>query len=206
MEALVYPLYFFDFETWSPCIPPFDNTSPYLQIPFQYSLHIREEEGVEPSHREFLAQAEGDPRPDLIEKLVDDLGTTGSIIVHHAGFETARIRELAAFSPAHSDALMALLPRVVDTEIPFRKGWYLHPGLKGRSSIKVVLPVLAPELDYEDLEISDGSTAATRFQDLHEGKVVGDAAEAVRKNLTDYCRLDTLAMVRIVERLEALIR
>ena len=63
-----------------------------------------------------------------------------------------------------------------------------------------------PELDYKDLEISDGSTAATRFQDLHEGKVVGDAAETVRKNLTDYCRMDTLAMGRIVERLRELIR
>ena len=92
------------------------------------------------------------------------------------------------------------------TEIPFKQSWYLHPGLKGRSSIKVVLPVLVPELDYKDMEISDGLTAATRFQDLHEGKVVGDAAETVRKNLTDYCRMDTLAMVKIVERLQALIR
>ena len=70
----------------------------------------------------------------------------------------------------------------------------------------MVLPILVPELDYKDLEISDGSTAATRFQDLHEGKILGAAAETVRKNLTDYCRMDTLAMVRIVERLQALNR
>jgi len=70
----------------------------------------------------------------------------------------------------------------------------------------VALPVLVPELDYKDLEISDGSTAATRFQYLHEGKVVGYAAKTVRKDLTDYCRLDTLAMLRIVARLQALIR
>jgi hypothetical protein len=103
----VYPLYFFDFEAWNPCIPPFDNTWPYMQIPFQYSLHIQEEPGVEPSHREFIAKAESHPRTDLIEQLVDDLGTTGSIVVHHAAFESERIRELAAFSPAHSDLLMA---------------------------------------------------------------------------------------------------
>lgn len=79
----------------------------------------------------FWPGQKGDPRPDLIEKLLDDPGTTGSTVVHHAEFETARIRELAAFSPAHSDALLALLPRIVDTEIPFKRSWYLHPGLEG---------------------------------------------------------------------------
>ena len=204
IEKLVYPLYFFDFEAWNPCIPPFDKTRPYMQIPFQYSVHIQEEPGVEPSHREFLAKAEGDPRTDLIEQLVDDLGTTGSILVHHAAFESERIRELAAFSPAHSDLLMGMLDRIVDTEIPFKRYWYLHPGLKGRSSIKVVLPTLVPDLSYEGMEISDGLAASFSFEDMFQGAVVGDAAEIVRENLIDYCRLDTLAMVRIVEKLREL--
>ena len=204
IEKLVYPIYFFDFEAWNPCIPPFDNTWPYMQIPFQYSLHIQEKPDVEPSHREFLAKAEGDPRPDLIEQLVDDLGVRGSIVVHHAAFETERIRELAAFSPAHSDLLMAMLDRIVDTEIPFKRYWYLHPGLKGSSSIKVVLPTLVPDLSYEGMEISDGLAASFSFEDMFQGTVVGDAAEIVRENLIDYCRLDTLAMVRIVEQLREL--
>jgi len=204
IEKLVYPLYYFDFETWNPCIPPFDRTWPYLQIPFQYSVHIQEEPGAEPTHREFLAESTGDPRPELIERIIADLGETGSIVVHHAAFESERIRELAAFSPAHSDLLMAMLDRIVDTEIPFKRYWYLHPGLKGRSSIKVVLPTLVPDLSYEGMEISDGLAASFSFEDMFQGAVVGDAAEIVRENLIDYCRLDTLAMVRIVEKLREL--
>jgi hypothetical protein len=137
----------------------------------------------------------------LIDRMIDDLGATGSIVVHHAEFETKRIRDLATFSPAHRDTLMAMLDRIVDTEIPFKKNWYLHPGLMGRSSIKVVLPTLVPELSYEGMEIADGLTAAIRFGDMYEGAVAGDAAEIVRGNLIDYCRLDTLAMVEIVGRL-----
>jgi CRISPR/Cas system-associated exonuclease Cas4 (RecB family) len=193
IEKLVYPLYFFDCEAWNPFVPPFDNTWPYMQIPFQYSLHIQDAPGLEPRHREFLATAECDPRPDLIEQLVDDLGTTGSIVVHHAEFETERIRELAAHSPAHSDVLRGMLGRIVDTEIPFKRYWYLHPGLKGRSTIKVVLPTLVPDLSYEGMEIADGLAAAFSFEDLYEGAVVGDAAEIVRKNLIDYCRLEPAA-------------
>jgi hypothetical protein len=205
IEKLVYPLYYFDFETWNPCIPPFDKSWPYLQIPFQYSVHIQEEPGTEPRQREFLAETAGDPRPELIDRMIDDLGTSGSIVVHHAGFETDRIHDLATFSPARGDALLAMLDRIVDTEIPFKENWYLHPGLMGRSSIKVVLPTLVPELSYEGMEIADGLTAAIRFGDMYEGTVVGDAAEIVRGNLIDYCRLDTLAMVEIVGRLRELI-
>ena len=205
IEKLVYPLYYLDFETWNPCIPPFDKTWPYLQIPFQYSVHIQEEPGAEPRHREFLAETVGDPRPELIERIVDDLGATGSIVVHHADFETKRIRDLATFSPAHRDTLIAMLDRIVDTEIPFKKNWYLHPGLMGRSSIKVVLPTLVPELSYDGMEISDGLAAASSFGDMYEGRVVGSAAEIVRDDLRDYCRLDTLAMLKIVGKLRALL-
>ena len=205
IEKLVYPLYFFDFESWNPCIPPFDNTRPYKQIPFQYSLHIQETPDSELDHREFLAKAEGDPRPVLIEQLVDDLGTAGSIVVHSAAFEKGRICELAVFSRGHKNELTALLDRIVDTEIPFKRNWYLHPGLMGRSSIKVVLPTLVPELGYEGMKIADGMTAAIRFEEMREGKVVGRAAESVRENLIEYCRMDTLAMVRIVGRLREMV-
>ena len=152
-----------------------------------------------------VASPVGDPRPELIERMIEDLGEAGSIVVHHAEFETKRIRELADYSPSHGPRLANLVDRIRDTEIPFKQNWYLHPGLKGRSSIKDVLPTLVPELSYDGLKIADGLSAAIGFQDLYDGKVVGDAAETIRKDLIDYCRLDTLAMVKIVGRLRELI-
>lgn len=205
IEDLEYPLYYFDFEAWNPCIPPFNRTRPYMQIPFQYSVHIQMEPGAEPTHREFLADPDGDPRPELIEHMIEDLGSSGSIVVHHAGFETDRIRELAAFSPARKGVLLGMLSRIVDTEIPFMENWYLHPSLMGRSSIKVVLPTLVPELSYDGMAISDGLAAASSFGDMYDGRVVGSAAEIVRGDLRDYCRLDTLAMLKIAGKLRELV-
>ena len=43
IETIKYPLYFMDFETFMPAIPLFDNSRPYQQIPFQYSLHYQKE-------------------------------------------------------------------------------------------------------------------------------------------------------------------
>ncbi len=205
IEDLDYPLYYFDFEAWNPCIPPFDQTRPYMQIPFQYSVHIQMEPGAEPTHREFLADPEGDPRPELIEHMIEDLGSAGSIVVHHAGFETGRIRELADFSPTHQDALFEMLSRIVDTEIPFMENWYLHPSLMGGSSIKVVLPTLVPELSYDGMAISDGLAAASSFGDMYDGRVVGNAAEIVQGDLRKYCRMDTLAMLKIVGKLREIV-
>lgn len=35
-----FPLVFLDFETINPVIPRYDGTSPYQQVPFQFSVHI----------------------------------------------------------------------------------------------------------------------------------------------------------------------
>jgi CRISPR/Cas system-associated exonuclease Cas4 (RecB family) len=205
IKSLAYPIYYFDFESWNPCIPPFDQTRPYMQIPFQYSVHIQERPEAEPTHREFLAGPEGDPRPELIERMIADLGEAGSIVVHHAEFETKRIMELAEYSPAHRPELASLLGRIRDTEVPFKENWYLHPGLMGRSTIKVVLPTLAPEMSYDELEIGEGQTASLAFGDMVDGRIAGENVSAAREALLDYCRLDTQAMVTIVSKLRTLV-
>ena len=93
------------------------------------------------------------------------------IVVHHAEFETKRIEELADYSPAHRLRLTNLVDRVRDTEVPFKENWYLHPGQMGRSSIKVVLPTLAPELTYDEIEIAEGQSASLAFGDLFRGEL-----------------------------------
>ena len=47
LDTLSYPLYFLDFETFNPAIPQYDNSSPFQQIVFQYSLHYKEKEDGE---------------------------------------------------------------------------------------------------------------------------------------------------------------
>ncbi|MDZ7848136.1 MAG: DUF2779 domain-containing protein [Owenweeksia sp.] len=56
LDDLVYPLYFFDFETINPGIPVYNNSRPYQQLPVQYSLHIVKAEGSKPQHQEFFGR------------------------------------------------------------------------------------------------------------------------------------------------------
>lgn len=194
-----YPYYFLDFETIMPAIPIWDNTTPYAQIPFQYSLHIIRTPGAVPEHYEFLDDASGvDPRTALCKKMISDLGKSGTIWTYNQSFESARIKELAILFPEYSKALENILERLSDLITPFRSHWYYHPDMQGSNSIKDVLPVLAPELSYENLEIGNGGEAMDTFLRL----IKGDAEMLAKKadiitNLLAYCKMDTWAMVKI---------
>ena len=190
-----YPLYFFDFETLGPAVPLYDLTRPYQQYPFQYSLHVVQKDNSV-QHYEYLGDGKSDPRPKLIERMIDELGTSGSIVTYNMGFEKGKIAAMAEQFPEHASALLALNGRIVDLIIPFRSRWYYKPAMQGSASIKKVLPALIPSLSYSDLEIQEGGMASDIYQAMCEGTFQGDV-ENTRKDLLEYCKLDTWAMVEI---------
>jgi len=204
LERIEYPINFFDFETFQEAIPRFDKERPYEQVPFQYSLHILYEDG-HLEHREFLADENEDPREPLIRRMLEDLTPTGSIVAYNQSFEITQIKNLARHFPRYETELLSLIDRFVDLAYPFQKKLYYHPGFKGGYSIKVVLPTLFPhdeELDYAKLgSVQNGGDAMETFAKLH---LLRDKTlrEAIRKDLLAYCRLDTLAMVRIWQKLQ----
>jgi hypothetical protein len=196
-------LYFFDFETVFPAIPILDGTSPFQQVPFQYSLHILENEGAELQHREFLASPssfshsnEMHPCLALIQQLKSDIGSTGSIVAYNAGFEMGVLSDLAKMFPTESEFIHSLIERFVDLLIPFRNAWYYTPAMGKSASIKSVLPALAPSFSYDDLEIGNGGLASDTFLSMILNQFNGDAAET-RKHLLAYCKRDTEGMVVI---------
>ncbi|WP_226814429.1 DUF2779 domain-containing protein [Aliarcobacter butzleri] len=199
---------FFDFETFQNAIPRFDNQRPYMQIPFQYSLHILHEDGTM-EHKEFLGDENTDPRTNLITQMLSDITSTGSIMAYNQSFEMSRIKELADFDTDRKDELLALNERFVDLIVPFRGRGYYHPDFNGSFSIKSVLPAMFPnndELNYKKLgSIQNGGDAMDTFANLYLLKDKSKREE-IRKDLLAYCYLDTLAMVRIFEKLKEIIR
>jgi hypothetical protein len=63
-----------------------------------------------------------------------------------------------------------------------------------------VLPTVAPDLGYETLgEVRDGLAAQAAYLEAIGAKTTAARREALRRALLDYCRHDTLALVRLVE-------
>lgn len=197
---LEYPLYFMDFETIMPAVPYYDENRPYQQIPFQYSLHVQEFQGGPIGHHEYLGTPPDDPRPGFISSLLEQLGNKGSIVVFNQTFEECRLKEIARDLPAFADLIDEVRDRLVDLMVPFRKRQLYHPAMKGSYSIKKVLPAFVPELSYYDLEISEGETACLTYNSLYEDSDPVSISTK-RDNLLQYCKMDTMAMVKLIEKM-----
>jgi len=202
LKTLHYPIYYLDFETMGSAVPVYDQSRPYQQLVFQYSLHVQEKPGGELTHFEFLAEAdpEIDPRIGFIKQLIDECGTSGDILVYNIGFERGRLNELSEIFPEFSKKLTDIIQRMKDLMIPFQQKWYYTPDMKGSYSIKYVLPALVPELSYDNLAIKEGGMASNTFYQMVIDEFKGYIPKT-RNDLLEYCKLDTYAMVKILEKI-----
>lgn len=200
LESLWYPLYFLDFESSNEPIPPFDELRPYQQIPFQFSLHVQPKPNAELEHYEYLAEPGNDPRRELATKLLALIPKNACILTYNQSFEKRIISSLAEFLPDHTNALATRIENIRDLMQPFQQRHIYCWQFNGSYSIKKVLPVLAPEVAYSELEIADGETAQRAYRQLKE---IPDShgREVLIQALLEYCRLDTLAMVIILNKL-----
>ncbi len=204
-QSLWYPLCFMDFETtYKNPIPLYDDTRPYQQVPFQFSLHVIREAGGELEHHEFLADGSENPQKEFIERLLSVIPRDACILAWNKGFEVGRLREVAATFPEKKGDIDGLIENTCDLMTPFKNKSIYHWRFNGSYSIKDVLPALVPELSYDTLDISDGEAASTAWVQMIQS---GDEKQqaTIRKQLLQYCHLDTLAMVRILESMKNMI-
>ncbi len=200
LSSLQYPVYYLDFETFATAIPMFEGTRPYQQIPFQFSLHVVPEHGLEPVQSGYLAEGQGDPRPGLLAALKKSLGDKGSIVAYHAPFEKQVLAELAEAFPEYREWIEGLQDRTVDLLKPFSSFQYYHPDQKGSASLKKVMPALTG-ISYEGLAIDDGKLAGVAFMKAVYGSASPEARQQIRQDLEEYCGQDTGGMVEIIKRL-----
>lgn len=196
LGQIEYPIYHMDFETWMTAVPEYDGHWSYRQICFQYSVHVERVPSVEAEHYEYLAEGKHSSSKDFIERLLSVLGTAGTILAYNKTFEANCLKDLMDEYPQYSEAIENVLDRLVDLMAPFRKNFRL-PAMQGSYSIKYVLPALVPELSYSQLTIGNGGDASAAFYNL-SNTTDETIINNTRKALLEYCKMDTLAMVRVL--------
>ncbi len=195
---LPYPRYYLDFETIKFAVPIWAGTRPYQILPFQWSCHIESAEG-ELLHEEFLGVGPDAPMRDFSEKLILTLAMKGKgpIFVYNQTFEAARIRELITMFPDLATDLNPILDRMVDL-MPIARENYYHPEMKGSWSLKAILPTVAPELDYANLEhVQEGSGAGIAYLEILDANTTTERRIELIQALRDYCQQDTMALVKL---------
>lgn len=192
LAALRFPLCFLDYETYASAVPLLDRTRPHRHFPVQYSLHVLHQDGTL-EHCEYL-EREARLCDRLLAKLGADIGSEGSVVSWHASFEKTQNKEMARLFPDHAGFLNDLNERMADLEDVF-KADYVDVRFDGSTSIKKVLPVICPELSYEELDVQDGASAMDAWQKMVSAE--GEESDQIASALLGYCKLDTFAMVEM---------
>jgi len=195
LKNLPYPRYYLDFETIQFAVPIWAGTSPYQQLPFQWSCHIEKSAGAI-KHEGFLDTSGDPPMRSFAELLLATVGNKGPILVY-SHFEKTILKVLTKLLPDLANPLDGVIGRLVDL-LPIARSYYYHPAMKGSWSIKAVLPCVAPDLTYSSLEeVREGQAAQRAYLEIINPENPEDRRKKLESELRDYCQLDTLAMVRL---------
>lgn len=204
INSIYYPLYFIDFEIMMTAVPLFQNTSPYQQLPIQFSVYQQENFNSEFIHYSFLAETGEDPRKKFTKALIRVCGNQGSILVYDISSERSVINQLIQAFPEYEKSLQAIVSRLIDLSIPFRELFLYHPKMKGSTSIKNVATAFCNDINFDALPISNGQLASIAFESLQQENDMFRILE-LREQLEAYCKLDTWAMVRIWQEMNRMI-
>ncbi len=198
LSILEFPLHFIDYETYASAVPKIDGVGPHQHVVFQVSIHTMQA-GGSMEHYEYLAD-----QLELPEKLIEYMhsvtGDTGTYISWHASFEKMQNKAMATWFPKHAEYLNNMSLRMYDLEDIFKKD-YMDYRFHGLSSIKKVLPVICPELNYNELDVQNGTMALDTWGRMILDSDFDEDIATTRKNLLEYCKLDTLAMVELYKKL-----
>ncbi len=227
-----YPICFYDYESINVPVPFLDHTRPYMQTIVQYSLHKYYQDGsmkhygwvfvweweyscttIEIDNNLNKVDYECDRAitgryKDLLKQMLVDIGDDlhkSTFIVWHEWFENTRNKEIVQLFPDLADAYLAINNNTYDLKKIVSDWYYFNTACKGSSSIKKVLPVLVPWMDYTTLEIGRWDIAMVALHDLITNNTLENERNQVIINLLKYCGQDTLAMVKIFESVKELV-
>lgn len=194
LRKLTYPFAYLDFETIGFAVPEIIETSPYEQLPFQWSVHV-ETSATAIRHAEYLAIESFGDFDELTERLIAAIPSAGAVFAYNASFEHGILEKLADLSPVHAEALLAIAARLVDL-LPIARQAYYHRDMKGSWSIKNVMPTIDATLDYSLRgEVQEGMAAQAAFLELRSPDIHLKRSAELRAALLDYCQHDTWVMV-----------
>jgi len=195
LSRISYPIAFLDFEWERFAIPPYEGMKPYDVLPFEYSVHVMQEDGSM-THQVFLSVH--DDRRDMAESLLRDIPETGSVIAYNAdAAEKVRIEELARLFPEYREGLLHINERMEDLQLPFTLGAVYHTAMRGQWSLKSIMNIF-DDAAYKELDINQGMEAVFQWRHLDASDESIDLKK-IEEDLKAYCGMDSYAMTVVYQ-------
>lgn len=154
IKQVEYPIHFIDFETSRMAIPYRAGMNTYEQVAFQWSCHTISEPDALPVQTEWLDLENTFPNFRFAESLMEVIGDRGTILTW-ATHENSVLRDIYYQMQTYEYQNPQLQMWLANTAKLGSKGksnlvdmndltlkHYFHPLMKGRTSLKCVLPAI----------------------------------------------------------------
>lgn len=199
LSSLGYPLCFLDFESFQSCLPRYRGTRPLETVVFQYSLHVIEKEGDKPVHHGYLAEEGEDAREIIAKRLAKEIPQNACILAFGKYLECKVLGQLAQMFPETRAKLLAAKSNVRDIGAVFANDTVYYGESLGSRSLKTVYRCVDPAgaHGYEAGAVHNGADAMATY--LMLPYMSESERKERRKALWEYCKLDTLSMITILE-------
>ena len=204
IQAVHFPLYYFDIEAFQPAIPLFVNTKPYDRIPFLYSLHYKESETSELQHISYISPVGQDDRINFIEHFLEATQKPGQILVFNTLMEKGILFKMMNDFPQYKKQILERINRIIDVEIPFKELHVYHPAQQGSFSLKAIGNALLGVDEFAKSNVKDGEEAMAVYNELFywENK---EEVNLKLQQLKTYCFTDTFVLYKIFEKIKELV-
>ena len=199
-----FPFYFMDFETINQGVPIIKGTTPYEQVPFQWSVHKWEEIDKEIDEgKSFLKFTDQDIERQFVETLLEAVGKKGTIFAHSANsVEIDNLKKLKLKENCKdlADKIDNVIERTQDSLIISRMNFY-SPLMNGDWGVKSLIKAIPDcPINYQELDNIDGGDGAQLAWFIYTNKKTTEKEKKVQeKNLIEYCAKDTLALYYLIK-------
>jgi len=202
LNTLNYPIYHFSCKTFHHVIPSFSQNTPYEEIPFQYSLHIEHKDGTV-EHKEYLSHNGINPRYELTKRLCEDIPMDVTVLTYDMGNEQNIIKTLAYPYNGRTSHLLAIYNNMIDLMYPFKQKSFVSVETKGSYNKKDVIQSLVPEIAEQYKQLDEVNTQnKVQYSFFGTDSISECDKQNIRSSLMEYCKLDTLSMVKILAKLK----
>jgi hypothetical protein len=198
LDGQPFPRYFLDYETNNSPLPLWVGTHPGEVIPFQFSIHVWTAPDAPLVHHEFIASTNADPRPALAKALLAAISTPGPVFAWNGNSTEGPItRKLCDYYPEGSVNLQSIADSCCMND-PLKKFRLLmyFPKMAGDWGLKSIAKSILPSDPYFGLQIKNGVDAMKGYE-KYLAMPEGSKRMQLKKNLLEYCGVDTSVMVNI---------
>ncbi len=195
LSKIKHPYCSIDIEVWMPALPHYQNTKPFQQIPFLFSM-VSEKDN-ELVKQSYFKPIEEDNRKAFLMEILKATQPFETILMYDKSLEETVLNQLVDLYPEFMEDVKLFKSKIIDLAEPIKQGLYYHPNMRGNFSLKSLSSIINANYDFDKLDVQSGIIAMYLYEALLTEQNPLNR-ETSQQQLIEYCELDALVTLELL--------